>query len=159
MAPSTRKSIPYYIILFCLSVIGLSILYAFLWQESFKHGIITLPFLEGDLGFYLWEFLSVFISLLLFVYYLIKAVKSSYRNKFFILFLLFGVAAITGLFLLPFRWGITHTSGKYIDTESVSIKFATIVNWLKASIVLTMLFLFYQRYKFLRSVNNAATLS
>jgi len=76
-----RKSIPFYIVCFCLALIAGSSLFAVLWQPSFEHGIISIKIMDSYVAYNLWGFLASVLLLAIFIYFTVRICRTPRRDK------------------------------------------------------------------------------
>jgi heme/copper-type cytochrome/quinol oxidase subunit 2 len=144
MPPTTRKSFAYYTIIICLVLIGGAFLWALLWQPSFAHGYLAVPYRQGRLFFPLWTILPALLALALFLYCSVKTVKARYPLEFLRAALLSGLVFLFFSFLLRGWFSYRSVStGSSNDTD-----FLTPYSWLltaaRALVILVLIVLVYQ---------------
>src|ERR1044071_9623093 len=92
------KTIPFYVVCFCLTLIVGSSLVALIWQPGFEQGIISIKIMDSYVGYNLWGFLTSVLLLLAFIYSFAKTFCSSAKQKATIITAL--VAGVLFIFLL-----------------------------------------------------------
>ncbi len=152
-----RKSIPFYIVCFCLALILCSGLFAMLWQQSFKHGIIYVKIMDSNVAYNLWGFLASILLLITFIYFFIKFYRFPRRDKpaFF--------AALSAgsifIFLLDF---ITYGWTSYPPLAPLGLKELTVEKYnvillvIKSLIVVAIAFLLFRWFKLKNNAANTA---
>lgn len=149
-----RKSISFYIVCFCLTLIVVSSLYALLWQPSFEYGVISIKIMDSYVAYNLWGFLISVLLLIIFIYFFLRICLLPRRDKpAFITALLAGVIFI---FLLD---NITYGLTSYPPLASLGMcqltadKYNLILVFIKSILILAIAFLLFRWYKL---KNNAA---
>jgi hypothetical protein len=147
MIQSNKKSIPYYIVLFCLALIGGTSLFAFVWQPSFVDSYISFPYHHGGIVFSLWVFVPTFVSIALFIYFTFKTIGASFNRKLFLVALLLGISSVTLYLFLISNFGYSSTSSEDFQVGQSDLSFAIPLFVPVILIVLTMGFLVYRKRK------------
>jgi hypothetical protein len=147
MSRSRRKSIPYYVVLVCLTLIGVSTLFGLLWQPSFEYGYISMRFYSGHLHFSLWTFLPALIFITLFIYYTFRVIKKYYSTREFVLAELAGLGFIIFLSLLRPAYTSRSTAG-FADGNALHL-FSQMLLFSRVLVGVVMLLLLFRwrRYR------------
>jgi cytochrome bd-type quinol oxidase subunit 2 len=143
-----RKSIPFYIVYFCLALIAGSSLFAVLWQPSFEDGIISIKIMDSYVAYNLWGFLASVLLLAIFIYFTIRICRSSKRDKpaFFTAL----TAAFIFIFLLNY---ITYGWTSYPPLAPLGLKQLTAEKYnqillvIKGIVVTAIAFLIFRWFK------------
>ena len=149
-----RKSIPFYIVCFCLALIAGSSLFALLWQPGFEQGIITIKIMDSIVAFHLWRFFASVLLLLIFIYFFVKTYRYPKKEK-----PAFVTALSAGLIFILLLDHITYGWTSYPSLAPLGIRQLTLEKYnlvrsvIKSIIVIAIAFLLFRWYK---PANNSA---
>lgn len=146
----TKKSVAFYVVVGCLLLISVSFFLAIIWQSSFEYGYISLPFLNGAFVFSLWLFLPACLSLVLFGWTVVKAIKFSHNKRSFALAVAFGFTAIVFCFLLSLKLVYVSTSSDNKNFDKPFLYYRIILVTILLFIVLLLSILFYKQKKLIK---------
>lgn len=120
MEHSRKKSVSFYILVCCLTLIGSTLLFAILWQPSFQYGFISIPYGKGAMTFSLRMFLPTLICIGLFLIFSIKIYKYQNASRYFQKAVFFGLISISLLILLfnDLSFGESGNNLSSVETDS-----------------------------------------
>jgi hypothetical protein len=149
-----HKSIPFYIVYFCLTLIIGSSLFALLWQPSFEHGVISIKIMDSYVGYNLWGFLISVLLLLAFIYFFIRTFNSSVKQKTsYVIALVAGVIFILLLDHITYGWTSYPPLSPLGIKQLTAEKYDQILLSIKGIVAIAIAFLLFRWYK---QKNNAA---
>ena len=143
-----RKSISYYIVWFCVTLIIGSSLFALIWQPSFEHGVISIKIMDSYVGYNLWGFLTSLLLLLAFVYFFIKSFRSSTKLKSVtIAALLSGVLFIFLLGQITYGWTSYPPLSSLGQSQLTRERYNLLVLSIQGILIIAMIFLLFRWYR------------
>lgn len=143
-----RKSIPFYIVCFCLTLIIGSSLFALIWQPGFEHGFMSIKIMNSYVSYNLWGLLTSVLLLSAFIYSFAKTFHSSKKQK-----TAFITAFVTGVLFISLLNHITYGWTSYPPLSSLGKnqltveKYNTILISVQSIIAVAMAFLLFRWYK------------
>ena len=113
MQPVQKKSIAYYVLISCLTLIGCGMLLPLASQFSFYDGWVFVRYGRGAFGFLLWMFAIEVIALSMFLILGFLAIKRRLQGRYYLWSMLSGAIAIFFILLL-FSY---HSYGESISSS------------------------------------------
>jgi cytochrome bd-type quinol oxidase subunit 2 len=143
-----RKSIPFYIVCFCLALIIGSSLFAVLWQPSFEHGIISIKIMDSYVAYNLWGFLGSVVLLVIFMYFTIRVCRFQKRDKpAFFTALLAGFIFIFLLDYITYGWTSYPPLAPLGIKQLTAEKYNLILLVIKGIVIAAIAFLIFKWFK------------
>ncbi len=157
MEHSRKKSVSFYILVCCLTLIGSTILFAILWQPSFQYGFISIPYGKGAMNFSLLLFVPTLICIGLFLFFLLKIYKYQNFYRYFKKAVFFGIISISLLTLLFYNLSYGETGNNRSSVEVYSFMYLA---WPFFTLIIlhaaVLLFLFVKRKNTLKGLHETS---